>query len=72
MLILPLLKLLHSIENPGTDNRGRKKTKRGEMQVDLSNFRKGDVKGWISFTKFTYYTPAWKRFKSLAKPSKIK
>jgi hypothetical protein len=45
MLISPLLELLHSIESTGTDNRGRRKTKRGEMQVDLRNFRKGDVKG---------------------------
>jgi hypothetical protein len=71
MLISPLLKLLHSIENPGTDNRGRRKTKRGEMQVELSNLRKGDVEGWASFTNFTYNTPALKRFKSLIKPCEI-
>ncbi len=67
ILISPLIKLLHSIESTGTDNRGRRQTKGGEMQVERSNLSKGNVKGLVFKTKFTYYTPAWKRFKSLTK-----
>jgi hypothetical protein len=47
VLISPVLKLLHSIENTGTDNRGRRKTKSGEMQVELSNLSKGTSKGGL-------------------------
>jgi hypothetical protein len=54
MLISPLLKLLYSVENTGTDDRGRRKTKGREMQVERSNLSKGNVKEWASFTNFTY------------------